>query len=640
MKTRLILRLCGLLVLIASTRAAPADDYTYDALQRLIRVDYDDGASIVYTYDAAGNRMAIAPKAAISVAVPGGGGTVTGSGLYIPGARVSMTAKPAAGYTFLRWEDGSQTATRTLVVPDASLALAAHFGLTANILPPVIGAPGARRALVGVAFSLPLDITSASLPTVTVTGLPAGLKYDPATTAITGVPTAAAAGTTVTIAAKNVNKTAATPQTFTLTVDPLPAWAQGSFRGWFERATDSGSLSADVTPQGKISGKVTLAGTDYTFSAPAYARRAADGVFWLSVQAKAGKAVLPLTLAVSNPVGAVPANLAVVDGWFAAVATGDPEAALYRNVWKDAGMTAVGAYYVGYYTAALPGSDSYGSGYLTFTVDKAGSVKTTGKLADGTVVSLSGTLLIDEAGHVFTVLYTAPATYQGGCLFGLAEFFRESPTAPVCVRLLEGLPFLWENRNPQATRHYAVGFNRELGLSGGWYDKVGNLYDYYRNRTLAVGTNGGAAAPTLQVGTGRYASVWWDPDGIALTPILSSSGVMTGIAAPAAGAPQKVGAVYDYDNVANTVGLTVALTRATGIFKGSFKAWFDYATTHTAKSIAVEGVLTPEREAKGVSVEGRGFFLWPDQAQYLNALGKPVSYTCNSSYDFLLLATP
>jgi hypothetical protein len=153
-----------------------------------------------------------------------------------------------------------------------------------------------------------------------------------------------------------------------------------------------------------------------------------------------------------------------------------------------------------------------------------------------------------------------------------------------------------------------------------------------------VGTNAGAVAPELLVGVTRYPSVWWDPEGIVLTPVLKA-GVMTGLVAPAAGLPLKVGNAYDY-HATNTVGLTVSLTRATGLFKGSSKAWFDYGTTHTSKSLAFEGVLTPESESKGASVEGRGFFLWADKAQYLNPPAKPLSYSCNRSYDFLLWATP
>ncbi|HIJ76292.1 MAG TPA: RHS repeat protein [Deltaproteobacteria bacterium] len=36
---------------------AGSAQYTYDSLNRLIQVQYDDGATIQYTYDAAGNRL-------------------------------------------------------------------------------------------------------------------------------------------------------------------------------------------------------------------------------------------------------------------------------------------------------------------------------------------------------------------------------------------------------------------------------------------------------------------------------------------------------------------------------------------------------------------------------------------------------
>ena len=270
------------------------------------------------------------------------------------------------------------------------------------------------------------------------------------------------------------------------------------------------------------------------------------------------------------------------------------------------------------------------------TVDKLGGVKTTGKLADGTAVSLSGSLVLDEDGRVFAVLYTAPAAYKGGGFFGVAEFFKTGVGSKVIVRLLDGEPFVWENRSPQATQVYGAGFSRDLGLSGGWYDTLGNLYAYYSNRVMTVGTEG-APVPETLVGTNRYDSVCWDPDGIVLTVVTNKLGVLTGLSAPKAGTPVKVGAAYDYTNPTNTVGLTVTLTRATGVFKGSFKAWFDYVTTHMSKTIAYEGVLTPERENKDDGIAGRGFFLWADKSQYLNPQGKPVAYSFSWSYDFSLL---
>ncbi len=580
-------------------------------------------------------KQTLTVKALLTANVPGGGGTVTGTGLYLPGTKVALTAKPATGNTFLRWEDGSQTAARSLVMPNANLTVSAWFGVTTNVPKPVIAKPGPQRAMAGVPFSLALDITSDSLPAVTLAGLPSGLAYSAATKAIAGVPTASVTNRTVTVTAKNVNKTQAT-ETFTMTVDPLPAWAQGNFNGWFGGAVGEGPISGDVTAQGKVSGKLSSLGTNYTFSAASYARRDGDGAFWVTATAGVAKVSLPLTLAVRNPAGVVPPNLSVADGWFAAAADGDPDATMWRNVWKDAGMTAVATNYTGYYTATLPGGSEYGSGYLLCTVDKLGGVKTAGKLADGTAVSLSGVLILDEAGRVFAVLYTAPAAYKGGGLFGVAEFVKTGVGAKVVVRLLDGEPFVWENLNPAATQVYGAGFNRDIGLSGGWYDTLGNLYAYYSDRVMTVGTEG-TPVPEILVGTNRYDSVCWDPDGIALTVVTNKLGVMTGLSAPNAGVPVKVGAAYDYVNPTNAVGLTVGLTRATGVFKGSFKAWFDNATTHTPKSVAYEGVLTPEREDMDDGIAGRGFFLWADKSQYLNPQNKTVPYGFSWSYDLKIL---
>jgi YD repeat-containing protein len=54
----------GIVLLALSASAYPASqaDYTYDALGRLTRVVYSDGAkatTIIYNYDAAGNRTSV-----------------------------------------------------------------------------------------------------------------------------------------------------------------------------------------------------------------------------------------------------------------------------------------------------------------------------------------------------------------------------------------------------------------------------------------------------------------------------------------------------------------------------------------------------------------------------------------------------
>jgi len=66
-----------IMLLLASlcTSYAGSVNYTYDALNRLIKVEYEDGKVIQYTYDGAGNRTAtyVSTAAPVTIASPLGG---------------------------------------------------------------------------------------------------------------------------------------------------------------------------------------------------------------------------------------------------------------------------------------------------------------------------------------------------------------------------------------------------------------------------------------------------------------------------------------------------------------------------------------------------------------------------------------
>jgi hypothetical protein len=583
-------------------------------------------------------KQTLTVKPRVSALYPDGGGTVAGEGLYLQGATVTLTARPASGCTFLRWDNGSQTATRTLLMPGSNVIVSAWFGATSAVLSPALTVTNAQRGMVGVPFSLPLEVTSASLPTVTVANLPPGLSYNAATRLISGVPSAAVTNNKpVLVTVKNANPLSKTRNIY-ITIDPLTPWAVGTFDGFVRHdILGGGSGTMSVTPLGAMSGKFMLRGSNFLFSAKSYATRETDGTFTLITTAKVGKVAWPMTITVGVPLSTdpiVPTTLSAANGVL-------PDSSvlsltLYRNVWKDSGMVSVLTNgLAGYYTAALPGGAGYGSGYLAFTVDKLGGVKTAGKLADNTAISLAGTLLMDEAGRLWTVVYTAPVAYKGGGLFGVAEF-SGTPEATMVVSPYNGVPFVWENLNPCATPVYADGgFWRELDISGGWYNTVLNLRAHYVD-SLTIGT-AGAPVPELVVGTNRFDSVCWSPNGLVLKVTTNSSGLMTGVAGPKLGAPIRLSpTAYDYANATNAVGFTIGLTRATGVFKGSFNAWFDYGTKHTPIPIAYEGVLTPVR-AEGDS-EGRGFFLWKSSSSYRGPTYNFVTYNYFASYAFLLLS--
>lgn len=58
------------------------------------------------------------------------GGTVSGSGLYYEGEKVTIKATPKAGYTFAGWSDGNTDAERTVTVGKTSSVFTAKFTLT------------------------------------------------------------------------------------------------------------------------------------------------------------------------------------------------------------------------------------------------------------------------------------------------------------------------------------------------------------------------------------------------------------------------------------------------------------------------------------------------------------------------------
>ena len=107
--------------------------YTYDDLNRLTSVAYDNGVTVTYTYDALGNRTSkkvtgsAASTYTINVAVtPKGSGNVTGGGTYNKGTTVKLNGVANEGYEFSKWNDGVTTNPRTVTV-NKDMSFTAHF---------------------------------------------------------------------------------------------------------------------------------------------------------------------------------------------------------------------------------------------------------------------------------------------------------------------------------------------------------------------------------------------------------------------------------------------------------------------------------------------------------------------------------
>lgn len=95
---------------------------------------------------------------------------------------------------------------------------------------------------------------------------------------------------------------------------------------------------------------------------------------------------------------------------------------LYRNVWKDSGLALVADKYDGYYTVTLPGNSGYGGGYLMFTLDKVGKVKTPANCRTGLQCRNRGLCFWTRLDVCLRWFMRHRQPRKGGCVFGLAEF--------------------------------------------------------------------------------------------------------------------------------------------------------------------------------------------------------------------------
>jgi len=128
------LRLTAAIILACNVLAQSlhaATTYSYDSLHRLTRVDYGNGTTIAYTYDAAGNRLTLVSDnhmAAVTVKVnPVNGGCVTGNGTYTIGSNIQLSAIASDYWYFTGWDDGIATNSRTITVPTNDATYTANF---------------------------------------------------------------------------------------------------------------------------------------------------------------------------------------------------------------------------------------------------------------------------------------------------------------------------------------------------------------------------------------------------------------------------------------------------------------------------------------------------------------------------------
>ncbi|MBO7689129.1 MAG: hypothetical protein J6V72_22305, partial [Kiritimatiellae bacterium] len=467
--------------------------------------------------------------------------------------------------------------------------------------------------------------------------------------------------------------------TIPVTFNVLPAGTMiGAFRGVLKEANGEltndarrlGLLTLTTTAAGKITAKATIGGIAYTFSGttgfddlvdrdetlPGCTRHvqvklnatvkklnskkkvAASDVATLTLTL--GDGALTNAVALAEAAGTAELTLNVLSSAKTAwVEDVDYTAELYRNNGSTEVGAAALASYEGYYTAALAPEGvaptdgiPAGNGYLTFTVAKTGAVKVAGSLADGTAVSFStigqmvGDTLEDPAACTLVVpAFAGSAAYTFG-----GEVKIAFPADGECPVVLPSAKLTWEKNAAKTTSQDGSAFAIDIVPTGGWYDKVVNLQNYYLTREFRVSTVelGGEDLEDLNEMLKGALAKGYSFSTLSSPKDLEAS--FTGNALTVAAqklVKNKTTGLTDFGTSVNPWNTSVKLVRATGLVSGTFNAWEwvvknDLTTNYynTAQKqitkLAHKGVLIYSRDDDSnlgldPSVLTAGYFLMP-----------------------------
>ena len=640
------------------------------------RVAYEIESGVSTSVDLTATRVSIVE---VEIDDSEASGTVSvnpKNGQVLPGKPVTITAKPGKNAVFAYWmtsEGDMEYHATAKVSPDCDTVYTAVFRQKDDVESPELDEESfvdSEYAMVGVTFSAGVLIDDDARPAkFSAKGLPPGLKMDAVSGEIVGVPTKAGTYHVGITATGGATGKATSFISKEITIAPLPAWAQGVFAGWLEASgtEDFGVASMTISAAGKISGKYSAYGMNWTFSAASFVSGDEEGLE-IEATAKSGKLLdtVYIRLFEEKNEGF---TCSAGDGYFDGSYDDNYNGGwiyLTRSLWKDKNVGT--APFVGTYAVSLApptptyegdetgtgdgadGDEGYnmlddvGAGYASMTVSAKGTVKMSGKLADGMTISASSDLLWRDGAGWFALFYAAPAAYKGGVVF-IPISFTEGDDGAVVVEEFSGyvvyrgdetagdgyedsyyLSSCWSNYSPTATDLYEEGWQRYFSITAAPYDKSMSLFD------LGFGAAQFATYwPALQFKfketdfdeTNRKATTtWWDQTSSSEPPIapVFANSAGTGFAVGKATKPVKEDGDWIYEGV-NDGALTLSWDRTTGVFKGTYTFWFDYisasdytayrdTSVHTSKKVNFEGIIVPGQTL------ARGFFVWDSIGEY------------------------
>jgi cyclophilin family peptidyl-prolyl cis-trans isomerase len=274
--------------------------------------------------------------------------------------------------------------------------------------------------------------------------------------------------------------------------NPFPR-VKGSYSGLFYNTNysiqngpypiqPSGAVDLAITDQGKVSGKLRVAGRSLPFSG----NISAHGLARVRVTATAVQALFPP----SYPNWYLDFDLDLngnpdlVQGGYVTDNETFASALVLHRVHP--GSATNPSPYLGTYTVAINpgtnGSQPQGLGFATAKVNAAGIATLTGSLADGTPFTHTAPVIATNGFHAF---YATPYGDKGW-LYGWLQFQPGQPAGDV-----QG-PLVWRKKGPQAGKPYPAGFEFYPRLMGSRYTAPGitnRILDFAEGIVTFAGPN-------------------------------------------------------------------------------------------------------------------------------------------------------
>lgn len=437
--------------------------------------------------------------------------------------------------------------------------------ITDNDLKPLISAVQSFPATpkVGSSFSYIVQTTGGSATKWSAKGLPPGLTMHPTTGVISGVPTAFGEFDQIVISATNAAGQSISV-VYQINVADFAPLAQGSFIGILNR---DGTLNANET--GGLGARVDLK----VMSNASYTGKVIIGKMPLPISGV-------LNTAPANPIGQSTFKYKGVDLMLDIVinaTTGALTGTLTGGALLDGVRLVTSTALTGLHNFSLVKSspatptEPEGTGYGSITVQANGTVAVSGKAADGSAFTSSGSLGSNGEVFVYQALYTVLGTLNGE--LNIAS--NEGHT------VAGGLT--WSKPTQTSGNLYKAGWPGApipLNADGGKYRPAAGA-------TMVMNLPAGTSNTDLVLQDGGLAALTGSPATIGFT-----------VAAPALvtiAAPHKV-----------------SFNNARGTFTGSAT----FGTGAAKKTFALQGLLVPDSSTAGdlYDAKGHGYFLLPESA--------------------------